>query len=94
MTAKKIFTLADARDQKRDAELPALARAEAAMAERNARAMILNANPEIGMLVVDGGLSTSRNVYYAFLDGYDQPATRADHPQALADALAAKRGAQ
>lgn len=50
MTKTRIFTLADARDEKRDAELPSLARAEAQKAERARIASILAANPQIGVL--------------------------------------------
>jgi hypothetical protein len=46
----RIHTLADARDEKRDAELPALAKAEAEIAERARVAAILAANPQIGVL--------------------------------------------
>jgi hypothetical protein len=49
----RIFTLADARDEKRDAELPALARARAAREERARIAGILAANPQIGVLLRD-----------------------------------------
>lgn len=49
----RIYTLADARDEKRDAELPALARAEAEIAERARVAAILAANPQIGVLLRD-----------------------------------------
>jgi len=46
----RIFTLADARDEKRNAELPSLARAEALRAEQARIAAILAANPQIGVL--------------------------------------------
>lgn len=62
---RKIFTLADARDEKRAAELPALARAEAAAAaERHVRA-VLAANPQIGVLGHGASLR-----FYAYIDGY------------------------
>ena len=50
MTQTRIFTLADARDEKRNADLPALAKAEAEIAERTRVAAILAANPQIGVL--------------------------------------------
>ena len=51
----RIFTLADARDEKRDAELPSLVRAQAEIAERQRIEGILLANPEIGILMRKGG---------------------------------------
>lgn len=51
----RIFTLADARDEKRDAELPYLARAQAEIAERQRIEGILLANPEIGILMRKDG---------------------------------------
>jgi hypothetical protein len=52
----RIFTLADARDEKRNAELPSLARAEAQIAEQARVAAILAANPQIGVLQGAKGL--------------------------------------
>ena len=51
----KIYTLADARDEKRNAELPALARAQAQIAERQRIEGILQANPQIGVLQGEKG---------------------------------------
>jgi hypothetical protein len=51
----RIFTLADARDEKRNAELPALARAEAQLAEQRRIQSILDAHGEIGILMRKGG---------------------------------------
>jgi hypothetical protein len=54
---KRIFTLADARDEKRNSELPAMAKAEAEIAKRARVAAILAANPQIGALhKVTGGM--------------------------------------
>lgn len=52
----RIFTLADARDEKRNAELPSIARAEAQIAEQARIAAILAANPQIGVLQGAEGL--------------------------------------
>ena len=52
----RIFTLADARDAKRNAELPSLARAQAQVAEQARIAAILAANPQIGVLRGEKGL--------------------------------------
>jgi hypothetical protein len=52
----RIFTLADARDEKRNAELLSLARAEAQIAEQARIAGILAANPQIGVLQGAKGL--------------------------------------
>ena len=51
----RIFTSADARDKKRNAELPALARAQAKIAERQRIEGILQANPQIGVLQGEKG---------------------------------------
>lgn len=51
-----IFTLADARDEKRNAELPFLARAQVQVAERQRIDAILQANPEIGILQGEKGV--------------------------------------
>jgi hypothetical protein len=51
----RIFTLADARDEKRNAELPALARADAKRADAARIAAILAANPQIGILQNEKG---------------------------------------
>lgn len=61
----KIFTAADARDEKRNAELPALAAAKAAAAEARRIADVLARNPEIGIL----GHGRAR-IYYAHVNGY------------------------
>jgi hypothetical protein len=55
-----IFTLADARDEKRNAELPALAAAEAALAEERRVAAILRQYPQIGVL----GHGPARRYYF------------------------------
>jgi hypothetical protein len=69
-----IFTLADARDEKRNAELPALAAAEAALADERRVAGVLAQHPEIGVL----GYGTGRR-YYAYIHSYDaEPYTSAD----------------
>ena len=69
----RIFTMADARDEKRNAELPALARARAARKERARIVGILAANPQIGVLQrATGGLR-----YYVNFPAYvesDDPA--------------------
>lgn len=66
----RIFTVADARDEKRDAELPALARARAAREERARIAGILAANPQIGVLQkATGGL-----LYYVNFPEYIEAA--------------------
>ena len=51
----RIFTLADARNEKRNAELPALARAQAQITERQRIEGILQANPQIGALQGEKG---------------------------------------
>lgn len=58
--SRTIFTLADARDEKRDADLPALAAAEAALAEERRVAVILAKYPQIGVL----GHGTARRYYF------------------------------
>jgi hypothetical protein len=57
--AQRIFTLADARDERRNAELPALARAAAARLEAERIAGVLRENPAIGVLCRNG-----RSVFY------------------------------
>lgn len=52
----RILTLADARDEKRNAELPSMARAQAQVAEQARVAAILAANPQIGVLQGSKGL--------------------------------------
>jgi hypothetical protein len=52
----RIFTLASARDEKRNAELPSLARAEALRAEQVRVAQVLRDNPQIGVLQGAKGL--------------------------------------
>jgi hypothetical protein len=51
----RIFTLSDARDEKRNAELLALARAQAQIIKRQRIERILQANPQIGVLQNEKG---------------------------------------
>jgi len=74
-----IFTLADARDEKRNAELPALAAAEAALAEERRVAGVLRDHPEIGVL----GHGTGRR-YYAYIHSYDAEPFTAKDPSDVA----------
>jgi hypothetical protein len=70
---KRILTLADARDEKRNAELPALARAQKLQEAESQISAILAANPQIGVL--QGG--RGRRFYVAF------PYREANHPSLL-----------
>lgn len=75
---KRIFTLADARDEKRNAELPALARAAAARAENDRIAGVLRDHPEIGELCRKG-----LRVFYVTAPAYREnrdPAALIDAP--------------
>jgi hypothetical protein len=83
-----IFTLADARDEKRNADLPALAAAEAAHAEATRVANILHTYPEIGVLGHGAG-----RVYYAYTNGYDAAPFLAVDPAVLAKRLDRRRAA-
>jgi hypothetical protein len=70
---KRILTLADARDEKRNAELPALARAQKLQEAESQISAILAANPQIGVL--QGG--RGRRFYVNF------PYREAKHPSLL-----------
>jgi hypothetical protein len=71
--AKRIFTAANARDEKREAELPALARAQKLQEAESQISAILAANPQIGVL--QGG--RGRLFYVA------SPYREANHPSLL-----------
>jgi hypothetical protein len=71
--AKRIFTAANARDEKREAELPALAKAQKAQEMENTIAVILASNPQIGVLQGNRG----RRFYTSF------PYREAKHPSLL-----------
>ena len=77
--SKSIFTLADARDEKRNADLPALARAETAAAEAARIAAVLHDYPEIGVLGHGEG-----RTYYAYIHGYDAEPFIAKDPSDVA----------